>query len=775
MIELFEFQRQASQTIADRFIDYIADPAITGTKQKLRVVPFFQALQAITAAGKTAILADAVSTIAGALAPQPIVLWLSKGKAVVEQTYANISPGGKYHHLLGNFDIQAIAEFDAEAAKGAERASVYFATVGTFNVADKEAGNRLIYACDIDSQDESTWDSLRERHDPIGVRRPLLVVYDEAHNFTDQQTDILMELEPDGFLLASATMKLPSRLGEVVEKLKAAGKTDEWLVTSVDARAVSDAALVKSTLSLAGYRAPMEETLESLLRDMALADQDARDLGLQWLPKAIYVANTNIVEGNAFQRDDPKQPFHQRQAPPILIWRYLTEVAHVPPGDIAIYCTLAINKDFPAPAEFVHFKGGEKDYDNFIRGNYRHIIFNLSLQEGFDDPLVYFAYIDKSMESRVQVEQLIGRVLRQPGVKHYPAQRLNTAHFYIKVDRSEVFSELLSEVRKRLADEAPEIRLIATTPGKKALQEYAPREHREVPTTAYNSQRAVKPIARLLDQFTDYRSDPNGVNTRSEGARKIVTHRIGEGASDSEWERFAHANMVSARWVFQREVQRRFRGALDVASTADRRFDAKLSLGSKAYEHVVTVADQVVHEYIENVYVVQKRLDQYPIGAILCQPEEMTHYRNSLHEGYDRLNGDEAEFALALDKASLPWCRNPSQSGYGIPLIAIGRTQTFYPDFLIWRGDIVFAVDTKADPTLPEGAARKLLYIEAPPNLKERLIIRFVSKGTWIGPTALQKADGYTVWGRKPTGELRTIHLPSLDEVIAAVLDSADL
>ena len=80
MIELFAFQRQASQSIADRFIEYRGDPVITGTKQNPRTVPFFQALQAITAAGKTAILADAVSTVAGALTPAPVVLWLSRAK-----------------------------------------------------------------------------------------------------------------------------------------------------------------------------------------------------------------------------------------------------------------------------------------------------------------------------------------------------------------------------------------------------------------------------------------------------------------------------------------------------------------------------------------------------------------------------------------------------------------------------------------------------------------------------------------------------------------------
>ena len=77
-----------------------------GTQKNLRVVPFYQALASITASGKTVILADAVSTICTLLPIPPVVLWLSKGKVVVDQTYANLAPGGKYHHLLGDRRVQ---------------------------------------------------------------------------------------------------------------------------------------------------------------------------------------------------------------------------------------------------------------------------------------------------------------------------------------------------------------------------------------------------------------------------------------------------------------------------------------------------------------------------------------------------------------------------------------------------------------------------------------------------------------------------------------------
>lgn len=61
-----------------------------------------------------------------------------------------------------------------------------------------------------------------------------------------------------------------------------------------------------------------------------------------------------------------------------------------------MYCNLKFDRRFPKPSNFNLFSGGDNDYEEFIAGNYRHIIFNQSLPEGWDDPSCYFAY-DKDM------------------------------------------------------------------------------------------------------------------------------------------------------------------------------------------------------------------------------------------------------------------------------------------------------------------------------------------------------------------------------------------
>ncbi len=765
MIELKEFQKQAADQIAERFAKYSDEPPMRGTRKNPRVVPFYQGLASITASGKTVILSDAVSTICRLLPIPPVILWLSKGKVVVDQTYANLATGGKYHHLLGASCIRYLAQYDRQEVRDAQEPLIYFATVGTFNQKDKEKGERLIFKSEIDTADNSTWEALKLRLDADDRRRPLLVVYDEGHNLTDQQMDLLLELEPDALIAASATMKLPTQLGNEVKALKDEGWTDEELRTNVDAKAVADSGLVKSRIQLGGYEAPMEETIDALIADMHDAEAEASAHGVG-KPKAIYVSKTNIVEGNSLQKDDPKQPFKQRRSPPILIWRHLTENCDVDPADIAVYCSLATHKDYPLPPEFRLFKGADKDYEAFIAGDYHHVIFNLSLQEGWDDPLAYFAYIDKSMESNIQVEQIIGRLLRQPGTKHYPVERLNTAHFYIRVDKRGVFSDILDKVNRKLATDAPGIKIVETKPGKAKPVPVPAKEEKMIFETAYITDQAIKPIAEIIDSLIDYRKDP-GSNIQSAGGRTLIQRLVGDNSEVAfEWEEFEHTNRVVARWLFQREVVRRFQGALGVAPTDAPKFDALVGFGSRAHKQIETVAEKVVNSYIDNVFLKQKKVDEYVVGPVLVRRDEMEPFTNALHEGYSGLNDLERDFAHAIDKIGLAWCRNPSRSGYNIPLISLGPTRNFYPDFLVWKKKDVFAIDTTGGHLLSDKTAYKLLSIAPATQAGGRLIVRLVSPGKWNAKLEQEDSVGYTIWSRRQDGELRPSHVETVDAAV---------
>lgn len=766
MLELFPFQYKAATQVCDRYLEYLGSPVPFAQRGKpTRRVPFYQALSALTGAGKTAILAESVNQIASTMAVAPVVLWLSKGKVVVEQSYANLMDGGKYRHLLGNVEVRPLSEYKPTDVAAATGALVYFGTVGTFNQKDKATSNLRIHTSEVDTIGTSAWAALRTRADGMAVRRPLLVVYDEAQNLSDQQTDLLLELEPDGFLLASATLRFPEAFHtQVIAPLKGAGYDDDWLVTSIKSSSVVESGLVKSQVVMAGYKSPMEETIDHMMGDLRQAEQDARAANVGFLPKAIYVANTNQLASDMKMSDDPAQPFAERQAPPILIWRHLTEVVKIPASEIAVYADLKTDKGYPLPSTFNLFNGGDKDYARFTEGDYRHIVFNLALQEGWDDPAVYFAYVDRSMDSTVQITQVIGRVLRQPGAKRYNEDRLNTASFYVRVDENSTFDKVLTDVEKGLGGSAPEIRIVSTSPGKRRVEELVPKVKLTVPKAALDNRHAVEALRKSLAIMPDFSNDV--VNTLGDGQRRVVTRALGsDSVIDEGWRDTGASSRVSARWVFRREVAREFPPAQTTLDTTGKKFDAMVGIGSVAFAQVAKAAHDAISAYLENVYLNQQRVNDYEVGGVLVDPDKLVTFDNALHKGYDDLNPLESQFATALDGLGLPWVRNLPRVGYGIPLVTTGDTTKFYPDFLLWTDEAVILLDTKGNFILLGDAARKLLSITAKPGASRRLDVRFVSVGNWSKDHQRKSGEGFTLWGLSAGQQLRTQHFDDLKDV----------
>lgn len=772
MITPFQFQEAAAAQIAKRVSEYLDEPVTVGRKQNKHTVPFFQALSSLTGSGKTIVLAAAVAHIANDFPVAPVILWLSKGKVVVSQTFMNLSPGGKYHQLLGSMTVLALADYSPEDVSTSDRPLVYLATVGTFAQKDKEEGTLRIYKSDVDTMESSTWDALAQRIDSEGRRRPLIVVYDEGQNLSDLQTDLLLDLEPDVFLPASATMKIPPRLDREVQSLKNSDWTEDELVTKIPTAEVVAAGLVKSTVLLEGYNSPMEETVSTLLASWRETEREADAYEAGFRPKAIYVCDTNVVADTPNQTENPRTPFLQRQAPPILIWRYLTEQEGIDPATVAVYSNLKVDKEHPLPEEFVLFSGADSDYADFIEGDFQHIIFNLTLQEGWDDPAVYFAYIDKSMGSKAQITQIIGRVLRQPGATRYPSDLLNTAHFFVRVDRNDVFSQVIAEVENELGNEPGGIRIAVSAPGSPSVESYLPRFDVQIPETGIESSHALQRVQDLMSGFPNFRDDSK--NTKGEGSRRIVRQVVGasNGPKSNEWESFEQSSTASARWVFHREVQRQLASALGVVNLADPNLDAVVGIGSPAYLTVCKLAEDVVDTFVKNVRLTQRRANPYKVGALIARPDQVEEFKNSVHTGYAGLLPDEGRFARCLDDTGIVWARNPARSGYGIPLITPGPTTMFYPDFIFWTDDRVVCVDTKGAHLVQETARRKLLRVnyagEGP-----RLDIRFVSTGRYNDDLELRDRDGHTSWSLADDGRFVANHYEELSDLIKFVADDS--
>ncbi|MHB8962747.1 MAG: DEAD/DEAH box helicase family protein [Saccharofermentanales bacterium] len=765
-MEIFTFQSKASSQIAERFKKYMEDPLY---RTKDVIIPFFQDLSAITGAGKTLILADAVSQIRAQLPLEPIVLWISKGKVVVAQAYINLSVG-KYAEFLPNFNVLPLIDCSTTDVEEADKALLLVATVGKFNQKDMEKGDRMVYRVNLDNADVSLWNLLKSRELSNGLKRPFIIIYDEGHNLSDQQTELLLKLNPDAILSASATMRVPDTLNKrVIQRIveDKEWKTDNF-VTQVKSSDVVARGLIKKHISLGGYVTPMEMAINELVADYnALLEYNSTN-NIGFVPKAIYVSNTNIVVETG-ERDNVLVAFEQRQSQPIRIWQHLVDGNGIDPNDIAVYCDLKFDSKFPPPSNFHLFSGGDNDFDNFSSVDYHHVIFNLSLQEGWDDPLCYFAYIDKDMGSKDQVTQVIGRVLRQPNAQHYPHSALNTASFYIRTDEKQVFDAVIGEVRDRLATDTPEVTLTVYNAkgGNKNSSQEKPKKEMLLPRVSIDATNALAPIKTIVEKIPDFRADTS--NTVGKGSHIRVLQNIGSSQKKAEqWIETEHTNKVTARWVFKREIQKYFPKVTNLCDTEHELFDAMVEYNSKAADIIREKAVAVVDSYVEQALAIQDAANTFPVPVIYINSSVAQSFNNALHERYSDFNAFELSFAKELDQTKNTWFRNPSQGCFQIPLLDKGDSNNFNPDFIVWANKKIFAIDTKGDHLIVGDAARKLFSLEKYGKGPD-LVIYLVTEGEWSNDIKKIGKAGYTIWGIK-NAKVIGHHTNTLKECVAECL-----
>ena len=763
-MDLMKFQIQASETIAERYSEYMKEP-LPGLGGKF--VPFYQNLSAITGAGKTLILADTIEQIRAYSSTQPIVLWLSKGKVIVSQTIENFTTG-KYVDNIPNYLVKPLLDCKESDLLDDAQGLLLIATVGKINQKDKEGGDRRVFQTGIDNANNSLWEMLKSRKNYQGIKRNLIVVYDEGHNLSDQQTRLLLDLNPSALIAASATTKVPKELEWYIARLKKEkGLKDSDLITAVSNKQVVKSGLIKKYISIGGYMTPMEIAIHNLLEDFKASEQAINDLGGDFLPKAIYVSNTNMLLETTTV-DNPLVPFEEREARPIKIWKYLVNEG-VNPNEIAVYCNLKFDKRFPKPQDFNLFSGGDNDYEEFLAGNYRHIIFNQSLQEGWDDPSCYFAYIDKDMGSNTQVTQVIGRVLRQPKAKHYADDKLNMANFYIKTDEKDVFKSILEDIRKTLSIDIPEITIsyhIGKSGGKNRPT-VSPLVEAEVPDIIINSEKAMPEIKDVIDKMMDYSAD--SYNTVGAGNQIQVIAEVGHYLGEEISYKTTHSNPVTVRWIFKRELNKLAKNAITLCDISTKKFDALIEYNSNAASYIKNEAKKIADIYRRNSVIMQNPLDVIPIGEVFIS-DDSKDFKNAVHSSYSDFNNFELEFARELDSRNVLWMRNPVNGFLKIPLLDGKGTDTFNPDFIVWKDEAIIALDTKGNHLIAEDSNRKLFCIEKACEGKD-LIVKLISERRYNERQDVIDTTGYTVWMIKQ-GNVSPITCSTLKEAVNICLDN---
>jgi type III restriction enzyme len=784
MLELKVFQSKAANQIASRYAFFAnhVDRPRKGNKPR----PFFQALSALTGAGKTPVLAEAVAQMRAHFACEPIVFWMSKAKSVVAQTYTNFSGGGKYSEIIDGFRVINIAQLNPQLIADGGTPLMVIATTGLFNNKDQAAGALNIYKRDEDLfGNQSPWERLIDRS-ADGKRRPLIIVYDEGHNLSEQQTDILSELEPDAYLLASATLKLPDNFSKSIVQpirlwVEEAGSdassfanlsavdsngdphANLFSTTTVDSAKVVDAELVKKAIQFDGTTSTMETSLDDLTARMNILEDEIAARGLGFKPKAIYVCKTNIADDG--DKDDPGKPFEQRNAPPIRIWRYLVEEKKVDPKTIAIYANLSFVEGSKPDAVNL-FSKGDNDFDDFTSGDYQHIIFNLALQEGWDDPACYLAYIDKSMGSSIQVEQIIGRVLRQPGARHYENPLLNSAHFFLRVDKRTVFEEAISAVKAKLQNEGAPIEIVGNFGGKSGgAEDIWPKADIDVELCHVNAnaEAACERIADLVAEFPTFVEGSVDTVGQAHSATELVDLKsLDNDGGQTEWIVTGNTNPVRLRWFVNTALRSRSSRALAVTDLKHKKFDTRAQVQSNANKLADKLAAQIVDAYYEHADLIYESFHPFKFGAMRV-PKNAIPFSNGIYERYSGFNKLELAFAQELDGTGLTWHRNPSNGGFHIPLLTDGDTASFYPDFIVWKNGKIFCLDTKGSHLLTDAVARKLFDIQE--DGRTKIQVRFITEGKQTELRGKIIKGGYTVWKMK-AGNPSATHFDDLDKAI---------
>lgn len=381
-----------------------------------------------TAGGKTFIAVNALATVFEALgrrAPQrpKLVMWLVPSLAILEQTAKALGdPGHPYRRRLDQLfrhrvavyekrDLLTGAGFSHDTAR--EQLSIVVMSFDSLRARNKE--DRKIYqengnlASFLQADRGDTADWLLPEHDAsalINVIRSLrpVVVVDESHNAgSELSVEMLGNLNPDFILDLTATPRRNSNI-----------------ISFVDALALKKQHMVKLPVIVAN-RSSRNEVIEAALlmqrrlEEVAVKEEAAG--GSYIRPIVLFQAQPRTADDNTTFEKVREQ---------LVAWQ--------------------------VPAEQIRIKTAAVDelqgVDLWSRDcPVRFIITVNALKEGWDCPFAYVLASLADKTSAVDVEQILGRVLRMPYVRQHGNDLLNVSYVFTASNR---FMDTLQSVVKGL-------------------------------------------------------------------------------------------------------------------------------------------------------------------------------------------------------------------------------------------------------------------------------------------------------------------------------------
>lgn len=480
-------------------------------------MPYF-CLRVPTGGGKTWLAAKSVALVNTHLlrCEHSVILWLVPSKPIRAQTLRALRDRQHPYHTALR-EAGPITVMDLEEAKSVTRATldtsttIIVATRQAFQVEEEEC--RKVYQSSgalmhhFDNLSPTQRDELltegegTDRITPyslanvLRLRRPFVVV-DEAHNNrTELAFDMLARFRPSGVMELTATPDLE--------------RTPSNVLHSVSAAELKAEEMIKLPVVL-----ETEPNWQQCLAD-AIGRRDA-------LHK---LADEERRAGAAYLR-------------PLVLIQSEPRRAGVDTLDFErVRNELIANHGIPS-SEIVVATGEEKGLEQ-IDADYKlgiadptcpvkFVITQKALAEGWDCPFAYILVSMASLHSATAVEQLLGRVLRQPGASHRQARALNQSYAFV-VSRN--FAETASALRDRLVAGAGFERREVTE-----FVTAAKAEQSRLDLEGHAGRVVVRPVAITLSEKPDLKSVPKPVRDKVTWNGKLNTLTISTPLTEDEAE-----------------------------------------------------------------------------------------------------------------------------------------------------------------------------------------------------------------------------------------------
>lgn len=378
-----------------------------------------------TGGGKTLLGAHAVKVAADRYVERerPLVLWLTPSKTIAEQTSAALkNPAHPYRQALDDAFGGAVRVLDiserrlATPQDFADKVLVFVGTHQSFNV--RETGDRNVYADDeafephfkgalppglaINESGKRKGKVALSFANLLRWHRPVLIL-DEAHNFvTSLAADVKQRLDPSCVIEFTATPKRASNT-----------------IFNATARALRDAEMIKLPIIMTAHQTWEAAVDGALATRRALAEAAANDPGPYIRPITLFQAQA-ATAGAEVTVDKLKAHLENIGVDPRTIAVATGDVRELDGMDL---------KRADCPIE--------------------HVITVAALKEGWDCSFAYVFCSLANIGSEGAVEQLLGRVLRQPDALRRADPVLNQAYAHLS---SQVFAATAEKLKDRLVE-----------------------------------------------------------------------------------------------------------------------------------------------------------------------------------------------------------------------------------------------------------------------------------------------------------------------------------